>query len=90
MKNILLSLILFGCLIFDAESESTAPLKKLDIPGANTTNIDALLSVYSPEITYKILAPPEALYRHVPSITVSFNKLSAMRNQGILQWNIEM
>ena len=42
------------------------------------------IGVYSPAITYKTLAAPEGLYRHVPSIAVTFNNAlfgAYLRNQ---------
>ena len=41
----------------------------IDQPNTKDTN----MSIYSPEITHKVIAAPVGLYHHVPSITVSFN-----------------
>jgi len=82
-KFIILVLVMFS-FIFNVKPESLVSTMENKSFCLNSVNSDTVLRIYSPVITYNNLESPTGLYRHVPSITVSFrNSLfgAYLRNQ---------
>ena len=79
-KNILI--IAFVFLFFDGKSGNLNIESNLIT--TKTENVQLDLKIYNPIVQHKVIAPPEGLYRHVPSIALSFdNELMGayLRNQ---------